>query len=450
MRVTLLGCFALAFAFLFATTPAHANSKYAGLVVDADTGEVLYQDDAGARRYPASLTKMMTLYLTFDAMRKGQINENTRMRASSKAAKQPQTNISLRTGDSITVDQAIRALVVRSANDVSIVLAEHLGGSEWSFAQKMTHMARQLGMTGTVFKNPHGLPNSGQYTTAKDMAKLGIALKRDFPQYYDYFKETEFRWKGRTYKGHNNVMKDYEGVDGIKTGYINASGFNLVTSAHKDGYNLVAVVMGGKTSRSRDDHMKDLLDRNFYTLAQRGDAPRRFANAPTPEPKPRSLEQAIAERPAPPSPFQQASASTQAKVAAKAEERKPITVASLGNNIIKFIPSTKPDTPKPTQSSSNTLDSKLAALQNTSSKPAKGSWAIQVGAFKAKDSALEAASNAINRARTELADARIAISGGGSIHRAQIGNLTQKEAREACKTLRQYDSQCFSFQLGSI
>ena len=434
MRVFCLS-FAL-LAFLLHAANAQAREKYAGLVVDADTGEVLYQENANARRYPASLTKMMTLYMTFDAMRKGQISPRTRMRTSKKAASQPQTNISLKTGETISVDHAIRALVVRSANDASLVIAEHLAGSQWNFAQKMTNMARQLGMRNTVFRNPHGLPDSKQYTTAKDMAKLGIALRRDFPQYYHYFKDTEFSWKGKKYKSHNTVLKDYEGVDGIKTGYIRASGFNLVTSARKDGYNVIAVVLGGKSSKSRDEHMTDLLNRNFRKLAARGDRPRRFANAPVPSTKPITLAQAATT-----SPFKKAVPGT------TAQPDKAITVASLGNNVIKFIPSSKPVT---TPKSSNTLDAQLAKRNREQSIPTRGSWAIQVGAFQAKQNAMQAASDAISRARGQLADARIAISGSGALHRAQIANLTKAEARKACKTLRQFDSQCFSFELGTL
>lgn len=431
-----LATLSLCFLMLIAANPASANNKYAGLVVDADTGEVLYQDNAGAKRYPASLTKMMTMYMVFDAMRQGNINKRTRIKVSEKAASQPQTNISLRPGDTITVDQALRALVVRSANDVAVAVAEHMGGSEWKFAMKMTNKARQLGMRHTVFKNAHGLPNSKQHTTAKDMAKLGIALRRDFPQYYDYFKTTQFSWKGKRYKSHNNVLKDYSGVDGIKTGYINASGFNLVTSAKKHGYNVVAVVLGGKTSRSRDSHMKELLDRSFTKLAERGDAPRRFAKAPVPAQKPITMASA-ANSPSVPFKPQRATSAVQ--------QEKAITVASLGDNVIRFIPTSKP-TATPVETSARPAASNPVR--------ARGDWAIQIGAFKGKKTAMEAASKAITKARSELADAKVAISGIGSgqnaLHRAQLANLSEREAREACQTLRQFDNQCFTFQIGSL
>jgi D-alanyl-D-alanine carboxypeptidase len=243
-----------------------SGEKFAALVVDASTGRVLYEKNAGSMRYPASLTKMMTLYLTFDALKRGTISINDAMPVSEKAASQPQTNISLNAGDRLPVKTAIESLVVRSANDSSMVLAEYLGGTQWNFALMMTQKARELGMTGTVFRNPNGLPDDQQYTTAYDMAKLGIALRRDFPEYYPYFKIEKFSYNGITYPTHNRVMKRYDGADGIKTGYIRASGFNLVTSVKRDGYNIVGVIMGGASSSARDDAMIDMLDRTFAQL----------------------------------------------------------------------------------------------------------------------------------------------------------------------------------------
>ncbi len=241
-------------------------SKYAAVVVDADTGQVLYEKNAADPRYPASLTKMMTLYLTFDAMKRGRMNLGTMMDVSQKAAGQPETNINLSEGDRLSVEDAIEALVVRSGNDASVVLAEHLGGTQWNFAQMMTKKAHELGMRDTIFRNPNGLPDDGQYTSAFDMARLGIALRRDFPEYYKYFKTERFDFRGVTYTTHNRVMLRYDGADGIKTGYIRASGFNLVTSVKKNGYNIVAVVMGGSSATGRDDQMIALLDRTFAEL----------------------------------------------------------------------------------------------------------------------------------------------------------------------------------------
>ncbi len=246
-----------------------AADKFAALVVDANTGRVLYEKNAGNTRYPASLTKMMTLYLTFDALKRGHISMEDTLPVSAKAASQPQTNISLSEGDRLPMRTAIESVIVRSANDSALVLAEAIGGTEWNFALLMTKKARELGMQNTVFRNPNGLPDNKQYTTAYDMARLAIALRRDFPEYYPFFKLQEFSYDGVTYPGHNRVMGRYRGADGVKTGFINASGFNLVTSVKRDGYNIVAVVMGGASAASRDNTMISLLDRTFAELASK-------------------------------------------------------------------------------------------------------------------------------------------------------------------------------------
>jgi len=242
---------------------------YAALVVNADTGEVLYEKSAGESRYPASLTKMMTLYLTFDALKHGVLDVNKSIAVSSKAAGQPQTNISLHSGDRLSIKTAIESLVVRSANDSAMALGESIGGTEFNFALAMTQKARELGMKNTVFRNPNGLPDDKQVTTAYDMARLAIALRRDFPEYYHYFKLTSFAHNGITYPGHNRVMEKYAGADGVKTGYIRASGFNLVTSVSRAGHRLVAVVFGGTSSTTRDSKMIALLDQTFAQLASK-------------------------------------------------------------------------------------------------------------------------------------------------------------------------------------
>lgn len=249
------------------TSSTSYENRFSALVVDADTGRVLYEKNAGATRYPASLTKMMTLYLTFEALKKGKLKLDDTLLVSAKAAKQPQTNIALDSGDRLSVKTAIQSLVVRSANDSAMVMAESLGGTEWNFALMMTKKARELGMKSTVFRNPSGLPDDKQHTTAYDMARLAIALRRDFPDYYPVFKLKNFSYRGVTYTTHNHVLERYDGADGVKTGYIRASGFNVVTSARKYGYNVVAVVMGGTSASSRDEQMISLLNRTFEQLA---------------------------------------------------------------------------------------------------------------------------------------------------------------------------------------
>ena len=254
----------LTLAFAFANAPAHA--KYASIVIDGASGKVLHAVNADTRNYPASLTKMMTLYLTFEALGDGRLRPNQKLFVSSTAAHRSPAKLGLRPGDTITVADAILALVTKSANDVATVIAEELGGTERSFARLMTRKARALCMSRTTFRNASGLPNRGQLSTARDLAILSHALIRDFPNEYGVFATRGFDYAGRRYTNHNKLLGRYAGLDGIKTGYIQASGFNLAASAERDGMRLIAVVMGGKTAGQRDRHMAGLLDKAFAKL----------------------------------------------------------------------------------------------------------------------------------------------------------------------------------------
>lgn len=248
---------------------ASANSKYAGIVVDAKTGKTLYTSSADAPRYPASLTKIMTLYVVFEEMEAGRLSLNTKMKVSKYAAARPPTKLGLKPGSTLKVKDAILGLVTKSANDASTVIAEHISGSEKAFARRMTAEARQIGMTRTTFRNPHGLPNSAQRTTARDMSLLGRAIQERFPKQYKYFETRSFTYRGRRYGNHNKLLGRIKGVDGIKTGYTRASGFNLVSSVKRDGRHIVAVVMGGRTGRSRDAQMIKLI-KAYLPKASRG------------------------------------------------------------------------------------------------------------------------------------------------------------------------------------
>lgn len=238
-----------------------ASTKYAAIVVDASNGRMLYQSDAEAPRYPASLTKMMTLYLLFEAIDSGRVSTTTEIPVSSHARSQPPSKIGFRNGQTVDVESAIHALATKSANDVAVAVGEYLGGSEDAFAAMMTAKARALGMRGTVFRNASGLPDDGQRTTARDMALLGMTLRQRFPHHYHYFGEKDFVFRGRTIRGHNDLIGRVRGVDGIKTGYVRASGFNIVTSVNDGGRKLVVVVMGGDSARSRNDHVEELIRR---------------------------------------------------------------------------------------------------------------------------------------------------------------------------------------------
>lgn len=248
---------------------AEANPKFAAVTVDARNGKLLHAENADAIRHPASLTKMMTLYVLFQDLKSGKIKLDSPIRMSARAAGMAPSKLGVKAGRSITVETAIKALVVKSANDVAAAVAENLAGSEKAFAQRMTRTARAMGMSRTTFANASGLPNPRQVTTARDMATLGLRLMRDFPQYYPYFRTRSFTYGGRTITGHNRLLGNYEGTDGIKTGFINASGFNLVTSVRRGEKRLVGVVLGGRTGASRDAYMKKMLS-GYFDDAKRG------------------------------------------------------------------------------------------------------------------------------------------------------------------------------------
>ena len=273
--------FALSFAaltILVGVPAAEARPVQSSIVVDAATGEVLSASNADTSTYPASLTKMMTLYLLFEAMQDGRVKLTDTITFSRYAAGQSATNLNVDGGDRISVETAVLALVVRSANDAATAIAEHIGGTEAGFARLMTNKAQMLGMTRTTFRNANGLPDPKQRTTARDMATLSVALIRDFPQYYGYFKRTSFKYRGVTYRGHNKLLKSFKGYDGIKTGYIRASGFNLASSAERDGRRLVVVVLGGTSPSMRDRKVADLLTSGFKS--QRGTGTLIAAKAP--------------------------------------------------------------------------------------------------------------------------------------------------------------------------
>lgn len=259
--------------FLFPVPDAHAqvgSARYASIVVDAASGRVLEAANPDAPRYPASLTKMMTLYLTFEALRDHRISATSPIIVSAHSAAQEPSKLGLRPGMRITVEEAILALVTKSANDAAAALAERLGGSEERFAQMMTLRARALGMTHTTFRNASGLPNPEQVTTARDLAILARHLIQDFPEQYRYFSVPRFVFRGRLIPNHDHLLTSYEGADGIKTGYTEAAGHNLVTSAVRGNVRLIGVVLGAGSNFERDQHMMALLDQGFAMLGVPG------------------------------------------------------------------------------------------------------------------------------------------------------------------------------------
>jgi D-alanyl-D-alanine carboxypeptidase len=245
---------------------AHYYSKappYAAIVMDANTGKILYEENADAKVHPASLTKMMTLFLLFESLERKKIKLTTPMKISKTAVNQMPSKLGLKAGRTIKVKDAMLAMITKSANDATFVLAERLGGSSERFVQVMNAKARALGMKSTIFKNPSGLPNQYQITSARDMAILSRSLYKRFPHYYQYFKTRNFVYNGKLHKNHNHLLGKVSGVDGIKTGYVSASGFNLAASAKRKDIRLIAVVMGEKTGIARDKKMAELLNKGF-------------------------------------------------------------------------------------------------------------------------------------------------------------------------------------------
>ncbi|MGI9477556.1 MAG: D-alanyl-D-alanine carboxypeptidase [Hyphomicrobiaceae bacterium] len=239
--------------------PATARQSPAAIVIDANTGATLHATAADSPRYPASLTKMMTVYIVFEELKRGRLKVSTPIRFSERAAAQQPSKVGLKPGQTIVVVNAIKALITKSANDVAVAVAEHISGSEIAFARRMTATARRLGMTRTVFQNASGLPDRKQVTTARDMARLGLALQDDFPKRYRMFSQRRFAFRGRTYKNHNRLLGRFQGTDGIKTGYTRASGFNITTSVRRGAKHVVGVVIGRKTGRMRNAAMRKLL-----------------------------------------------------------------------------------------------------------------------------------------------------------------------------------------------
>ena len=426
------------------SSTAQANPRYAAIVVDVESGEVLHGANADETRYPASLTKVMTLYLLFEALERGELRLDSPLPVSAYAASKPASKLHVRAGSTIPVEKAIQALVIRSANDVAVVVAEALGGSEANFARMMTDRARELGMPRTTFRNANGLPDAGQTTTARDMATMSIRVMQDFPQYYHYFSQTRFTWNGQTITGHNRMLGNYPGADGLKTGFIRASGFNLATSAVRDGRRLVSVVMGGFTAASRDTHMADLLDRGFVraSLYGRGDwvAQADFSGD-------RMSGQGLP---------------AAAPVAPSAPARQPeLQLASL--QAPEPLPTAEPSLPQTAQGSANDPIRDLLARSEPPATPrtetvhrlepvgASASWGVQVGAFSNLDNARQHASRAADRLSQDLFNARVDIDevrGAQAIFRARLVNLDENQAYRACSSLAREGIDCMVINAG--
>lgn len=246
-----------------AAASTHAAPGFSAVTVDARTGKVLFSVEPDSQRHPASLTKVMTLYILFQELKAGRLKLTSQFTASAYSASRPPSRLGLKPGGRIIVEDAIKALVTRSANDVAATIGENISGSEKAFAARMTRTARSMGMTRTTFRNASGLPDTQQVTTARDMATLSLRIQRDFPEYYPYFRISGFTYKGTVIRTHNRLLGRFAGTDGIKTGYIRASGYNLTSSVARNGKRLVGVVLGAKSGASRNKYMMAMLDKQF-------------------------------------------------------------------------------------------------------------------------------------------------------------------------------------------
>ncbi len=391
----------LVHAFAFAASrPALAES--AALVIDADTGTVHYAYRADALHPPASLTKMMTLYLVFEALRDGRLKAGQRLNVSRQAAHQRPSRLGLRRGRTIRVEDAVLALVTKSANDASVVLAEALTGSEAEFARRMTERARSLGMTGTVFRNASGLHHPEQTTTARDMARLARALIRDFPSQYQLFSTETFVWHGREFRNHNTMLASYAGIDGVKTGYIRQAGFNLVASAVRNGRRLIGVVLGGKSVERREWMMATMLDYGFQVSEDEDPQPETSALPYVTDP----------------------------------------SGASAFDVVLRSVRAPEPQADAAGQMSEDDM------VDEEAHSGLDGAWAIQVGAYHSAPPAMEAATHAAERFPSLLGHARVLVTqvirGGQRMFRARLTGLSESEAHFSCQQLTRHGIPCLA------
>ncbi len=444
--------------FTFAAAPAKA-AEYAGIVVDAKTGKVLYSEDADELRYPASLTKMMTLYLTFEALEAGKISKDTKVPFSKHASAEPPSKLGVRAGQSITVDQAIQALVTRSANDAATALGEFLGGSEDRFARIMTNKARALGMTRTTYRNANGLPNDEQKTTARDQARLGMALRQHFPQYYAYFSTRSFKFGKQVIGNHNRLLGNVRGVDGIKTGYTRAAGYNLVTSAQADGRSIVGVVMGGKSGGSRDAQMRALVAKYMPAASRRGSGNLVAETSDAPTMQAATTVAATGgsfnlphEGPVPD--FRYDGETTQsvevAYAAAPKSSSNPLVQEQVQPNTLQ-AQSQRLAAPVPAEAVDVQVTNSVTSAQPTESASAAmpEGWIVQIGATPSKDQAIAMLQHAQDKSGKALRGAQpftVAFANGGSqLYRARFGGFSnQDKAVNACNALKRAGFACWA------
>jgi D-alanyl-D-alanine carboxypeptidase len=400
--------------------PVAADALYADIVIEARTGRVLHEVNADRPRHPASLTKMMTLYLTFQALEAGKLRLDQRLPVSATAAKQSPSKLGLRRGQSIRVGDAILGVVTESANDAAVVLAEAMGGSETRFAQMMTRQAKTLGMKQTTFRNASGLPDPGQITTAQDMAVLAHALIYHYPQFYAFFSHETFAYGRVTYHNHNHLMERYDGMDGIKTGYVRASGFNLVASATRGNLRLIGVVFGGRSTVSRDNQMAQLLDQGFAMSGAK---------------EPPVIHQA----------------QTQTQVEAQGDGRDiPDNSAVALPTKVATVAAPPPHAPAvvaPPRIEKAPVAADTGASKAAEEAPAPADWGIQIGAYNDPNSGRLALAALARNMPSSVGEAeqilqKVTSSDGSVIYRARFEGFEQRVARSICAYMTQHGQSC--------
>lgn len=423
--------FLLVLTFMLGFQPSTSYARYAALVMDSRTGEILYSRNADTKLYPASLTKIMTLYMTFDALNRGRLRLDQKLSVSARAAGQAPTKLRLKKGGTITVRDAVFALITKSANDAATVLAEGMAKTEQAFALKMTETAKRLGMRRTSFRNASGLPNRRQKSTARDMALLGAALIHEFPQYYHFMAMQKFNYKGRNYKNHNNLLKKYKGADGIKTGYIRASGFNLVASAKRGNHRLVGVIFGGRTAKSRDKHMATLLDRSFAMIEKASPS-----SVPLPVYKPALIALGSPHSNPQPKSTPEPKTVQVAEVITSPPDKAPVKKQAATTGIQVYKGGSVASKPFPTVTATT---GNLTVVEEK--------WAIQIGAYSRVTTARDQLSRAAEQAKGHLDGRQVniekAISNGKPFYRAQMLGFNETEARAACDSLSERRFSCF-------
>jgi len=436
-----------------ATPKGTVVDKYAAIVMDANTGRTLYQQNSNARRYPASLTKMMTLYMFFEAIQTGRISRNTPIPVSAYAASRPPTKLGFSPGQAIVAEIAAKALIAKSANDVAAAIAEYLGGSEKNFSRMMTAKARRLGMMNTNFTNASGLPDPQNYSTARDMAILSLALREHFPRQYRLFNTTQFKFRNKIIIGHNKLIKSMNGVDGIKTGYTRMSGFNLASSRRQGEKSIVAVVMGGKTASSRDAHMADLLDRYMVQasavrtvkvlVAGRMPASGKFRQVPVPIPVAKAsilpVEEPVA-IPVAKNIISDREHDSAFLTALASENRMPSAAAATDDIIVK-------NPPVPVHKIKDSVDSAgMTSVENE-----KKGWVIQIASLPTQSEADRMLDKASDSVRAVLAEAKpyTQFFEQGQVHyyRARFSGFSSKQAAwSACSELEKAHFSCYAVQ----